>query len=282
MRDALRAARVVPEFARAARLHLIERSPVLRAAQARALPAASAQWHDDASTLPPGPLLLIANEFLDALPIRQYLRGPLTPSLSPEGRGGLRDLGGWHERRVGLAEGGLAFVLDPAPAAMGNLPPGLADAAPGSICETRPAASALARLVATRLAAEGGAALFIDYGHGDSACGDTLQAVRRHRAHPVLAEPGAADLTAHVDFAAFAAAASEAGARVWGPVDQGAFLGALGIAARTEALMANATPEAAALLGSATLRLVDPAHMGRLFKVVALTHPAAPAPAGFA
>ena len=263
--DALRATRVVPGFGHAARLHLVERSPVLRHAQAGTLGGAAPQWHDELSTLPPGPLLLVANEFLDALPIRQFVR----------------HADGWHERRVGLApEGGLAFKIDAVPATDHGIAAALADASPGSIAETRAPAAALARRIAARLAASAGAALFIDYGHAASACGDTLQAVRRHRPHDVLADPGTADLTAHVDFAAFAAAAE--GAQVWGPVTQGAFLRGLGIAARTDALCARATPDQARLLLTGTQRLVDPTAMGRMFKVLALTGKDTPEPAGFA
>ena len=263
MRDALRAARLVPAFGRAVRLHLVERSPVLRAAQGRALADAAPRWHDGLGELPPGPLLLIANEFLDALPIRQYVQGS----------------DGWHERVVTLAGGGdtLAFALDPAVAADAALP----GAALGAIRETRPAARALARGLGARLAERGGAALFIDYGYWPSGSGDTLQAVRRHRAHDVLDAPGAADLTAHVDFADFAQAAEAAGARAWGPVEQGAFLARLGIAARAARLAASAALNQALLIRSGCRRLIDPMQMGRLFKALALTGPAGPPPAGF-
>jgi NADH dehydrogenase [ubiquinone] 1 alpha subcomplex assembly factor 7 len=267
MRDALRAARVVPAFRAAARLHLVERSPALRRRQAEALADAAPQWHADVAALPPGPLLLVANEFLDALPVRQFVRRA----------------DGWHERRVGLADGGdgLSFVEDERPCVDHGVPAALAQVSPGSLCETRAAALTLARALAARLAAQGGGALFIDYGHAASACGDTLQAVRDHRPHAVLDAPGGADITAQVDFAAFAAAAGAAGARIWGPVTHGAFLRALGIAARTERLLAGATPAQALRIASGTRRLVDPAAMGRMFKVLALTHPAAPMPAGF-
>ena len=258
MRDALRAARLVPDFVRAARLHLVERSPVLRAAQERAL-GTTAQWHDDLSGVPRGPMLLVANEFLDALPIRQFVRGA----------------DDWRERVVTLSDGALSFADAPTAEALG-------DAEAGAVRETRPAARALARDLAARLASDSGAALFIDYGYWPSACGDTLQAVRRHRPHQVLAEPGTADLTAHVDFADFAAAAQSAGARAWGPVPQGVFLDRLGIEARAARLIAMASAEQAHLIRSGCRRLVDPAEMGRLFKVLALTHPSCPAPAGFA
>jgi NADH dehydrogenase [ubiquinone] 1 alpha subcomplex assembly factor 7 len=267
MADALRAAHIVPGFRQALRLHLVETSPVLRAAQAQRLADAAPQWHDHVSSLPPGPILLIANEFLDALPIRQFERRP----------------DGWHERRVGLAADGasLAFALDPAPAPPALLPRAAQDAPDGSLCEICPAALALAAALGQRLSREAGAALLFDYGYWPSACGDTLQAVRGHRPHPVLAEPGSADLTAHVDFAAVADAATAAGARTYGPVPQGTFLEALGLGARAAALTRHATPKQAAEIASACRRLIAPKEMGTLFKALALTHPALPAPAGF-
>ncbi len=269
MADALRAVRSVPPFRRALRLHLVETSPVLRAAQAQALSGADPCWHDDVTSLPEGPLLLIANEFLDALPIRQFLRGPT----------------GWHERRIGLAGEGesLAFILDPEPSAWAAalLPAAAHEAPPGTLCEVSPAALSLAHSLGARLVNQGGAALFIDYGYYPRACGDTLQAVRHHRHHDVLADPGEADLTAHVDFAAIAAAGEEAGARAYGPVAQGAFLSALGLAERAAVLLTKATPQQVAALQSACRRLLDPAEMGTLFKVLALTHPTLPMPAGF-
>jgi NADH dehydrogenase [ubiquinone] 1 alpha subcomplex assembly factor 7 len=270
MADALRALRVAPAFRRALRLHLVETSRVLRRAQATTLAEASPVWHDDVADLPAGPLILVANEFLDAVPIRQFLRRE----------------DGWHERRIGLAADGtaLVFTFDPLPSAdaAAPIPAPLRDAPPGSLCEARPAGTALAATLSARLATEGGLALFIDYGHFPSACGDTLQAVRQHRRHDVLAEPGTADLTAHVDFAAVAAAPRAAGARAWGPVTQRAFLGALGIAAREARLLEHATPAQAAAITGGCRRLIDPAGMGTLFKVLALAHPRLPAPAGFA
>ncbi len=291
MADALRAAARLPAFGRALRLHLVETSPVLRARQAATLDAARPSWHDDISSLPPGPLLLVANEFLDALPIRQF-------EYTPDG---------WHERRVGLSEDGrtLVFVRDAAPAAVpprrhfarpsregvkpsaGMAPRLCADdgdggaVPPGAIREIRPAASSQARSIGERLVRDGGAALFIDYGYFPSAHGDTLQAMRRHRFESVLATPGAVDLTAHVDFAAVADAARASGAIVHGPVAQRDFLKSLGIELRIGRLMRDATPaQAEALLGGCN-RLIDPDGMGSLFKAMALTAPDAPAPAGF-
>jgi len=265
MADLLRAARVAPDFRRALRLHLVETSRALRAAQARRLADAAPRWHDNLDTLPQGPLLLVANEFLDALPIRQLVR----------------KADGWHERRVTLdSDGALAFTLAAAPDPGTAIPRALSNAAPGSVGEIRPAAAALAASVGARLSRQGGVALFIDYGHAASACGDTLQAVKNHRRHDVLADPGTADLTAHVDFATFAAAATAAGARAWGPVTQGAFLVALGLATRAAALKERATPAQAAAIDAACRRLIDPEEMGSVFKVLALAHPSLPAPAG--
>jgi len=265
MADLLRASRAVPDFRRALRLHLVETSPVLRATQAATLNEAAPRWHDDIATLPEGPLLLVANEFLDALPIRQLVR----------------KADGWHERRITLGrDGTLAFTLAATPDAAAAIPPGLRSAPSGSLCEIRPAATALAASLGARLSRQGGVALFIDYGHAASACGDTLQAVKGHRRHDVLAEPGTADLTAHVDFAAFASAATEAGARAWGPVTQAAFLAALGLARRAAVLTQRATPAQAEAIAAACRRLIDSEQMGTLFKVLALAAPTLPAPAG--
>jgi NADH dehydrogenase [ubiquinone] 1 alpha subcomplex assembly factor 7 len=155
----------------------------------------------------------------------------------------------------------------------------LGPAPPGTIREICPDALALARRLGARLAETGGAALFIDYGYGAGGAGDTLQAVREHRPCAVLDRPGTADLTAHVDFAAFAAAGSPA--RAWGPVTQGGFLRALGIEMRASRLIAGASAAQADAIRGALIRLTDPAAMGRHFKMLALTHPAAPPPDGF-
>jgi SAM-dependent MidA family methyltransferase len=221
-------------------VHFVETSPVLRAAQGDAVPGAS--WHDDLSTLPEVPLLLAANEFLDALPIRQFVDGV--------------------ERRVLTAAGGLAFDRD------------------GEIVEDSPARDVAVRAIAERLVSHGGAAIIIDYGHERSSPGDTLQAVRGHKYAPVLDRPGEHDLTAHVDFEAVAKAASSAGASVTPLVAQGEWLERLGIAARAAALV-RAHPERAEEVDAARRRLCDPAQMGALFKVIGVHSPGWPAPAGF-
>lgn len=271
MADALRAAKVMPGFGAAVDLHLVETSPVFRDRQRQALGEAAPSWHDRFETVPAGPMLLIANEFFDALPVHQL---QLTAR-------------GWRERLVALEPGGEAFRMvlatGPTPAAA-LIPPGLCAAAlpAGSVVEVAPAGAALARAIGTRLAADGGAAVIIDYGHALSAPGDTLQAVRGHRRHPPLADPGRADLTAHVDLAALGRAAAEGGARAYGPVTQGAFLKALGIETRVARLVATATPAQAAEIRAGCRRLMDEGEMGKLFKVLALCPRGMPPPAGFA
>ena len=253
MADALRAIRrMVPDFAAALQLHLVENSPRLRTVQAAKLPGAI--WHDTLDTLPRGPLLLLANEFLDALPIRQFVR-----------RGS-----GWAERYV--ADG--AFTEQPA-AALDRA------ADDGEVVEVDEVAITLTTALAERIAAQGGAALFIDYGPATSAPGDSLQALRGGTAANPLADPGSADLTAHVDFAARAQAARSVGAAVHGPLPQGLFLARLGLFQRTGALARTQQPATASRLLESAKRLAEPDQMGRLFKVLAVCHPALPLPAGF-
>ena len=254
MRDARRAtSRVAPDFHAAARVNFIETSPRLRAIQRDAVP--DAIWHDDLSEIPPGQLILLANEFLDALPIRQFVRAG----------------GTWQERYV--HDG--VFVLQRAAA------PAPSTAAPvGTIREQGDAACAWTKTLAARLVAQGGAALILDYGPARSGPGDSLQALRSgHPADP-LADPGTADLTAHVDFQAVAEVASAEGAARWGPLPQGEFLARLGLLPRVAAL-ASCNPDGAAAIRDGAHRLAAPSRMGQLFKALAITHPAAPPPPGF-
>jgi len=238
---AVDALRVMRAAGFAGEVHLVETSPVLRALQQQAVPGA--HWHESVDDLPARPLLLVANEFLDALPIRQFIGGA--------------------ERRLLVAGGGLAFDRD------------------GEIVEDSPAREAAVAAVATCLAARGGVALFIDYGHERTSAGDTLQAVRGHGFAPVLADPGEQDLTSHVDFEAVARAASDADALVTRVVGQGEWLSRLGIEARAQALV-RANPDRAQEVHAALHRLAHPGEMGRLFKVIALHSQAWPAPAGLA
>lgn len=268
MKDALRAAKAVPAFLAAADVHMIERSTALRARQRESLGDRPAQWHEDISEVPAGPLLVIANEFFDALPIVQFERTP----------------DGWYRRHVGLADdGGFRFVLGPAASEeeIAGLGPAFADAAPGAIAERSPASEAVAAALARRLATDGGAALIIDYGYTQSAPGDTLQALKGHTFHPPLDAPGTVDLTAHVDFARLAEAAKKAGSTAFEPVPQGRFLSSLGAEMRAKSLILKAQPEQAVQISSGLHRLIHPAEMGTLFKVLALAHPALPPLPGF-
>ena len=258
MADALRATRGVPGFHAAMRLVLHEASPALRAEQAKALAGYAPQWIDGIEALPEAPLFLVANEFFDALPIHQY-----------ENRGGV-----WHERVIGLQDGALALGLapDPGPSAPD---PRFAGDGPGTVVETCPAARPYLDAITARLARHGGLALLIDYG-GWGSKGDTLQAMKGHAFADPLAEPGRADLTAHVDF--------EALAQGWPQhhyTTQGAFLTALGIDARAERLAQGLSGAALENHLAAHRRLTQGQEMGSLFKVLALTGPDAPPPAGF-
>lgn len=270
MADALRATARVPGFHAAMRVALVETSPALRQRQAQVLHGHDPVWYDRLADVPTGPLLLVANEFFDALPIRQFVRTDR----------------GWAERMVGLdEEGTLAFTL--APGGAGLLAPGLADPRirPGSVAELCPAGIGIAGEIGRRLAADPGAAILIDYGYCGPAIGDTLQALRTHRPVPVLDDPGTADLTAHVDFTALAHAARAAGAACHPApgqaIDQGPLLLSLGIALRADALKRRA-PDQADSIDAALTRLVAPDQMGRLFKAIALTSPGLDVPAGFA
>ena len=262
--DALRAANAVAAFRDAIDLHLVESSETLRAEQAALLGDARPTWHERFETVPPGPVLAIANEFFDALPIRQFERVDNS----------------WRERVVSLAPATQALRL--AASATASAEAACLGAAPaGAIVEQAPAREALTATLAARIAADGGAALIIDYGHEMPGIGDTLQAVKRHRRHGVLDDPGTADLTAHVDFSALAMAARRAGANAFGPIPQGEFLQALGIDARAARLRQSASTEQASAIDAALRRLIGAGEMGTLFKVLAIAHPALGRAPGF-
>ncbi|MCB8880029.1 SAM-dependent methyltransferase [Acidisoma cellulosilytica] len=256
MADARRlTARVAPDFHTACQVHFIETSPRLRAEQAKRVPDAA--WHDDLSSLPDGPLILVGNEFLDALPIRQFR---------------ISD-GQWFERHVR----GTAFldIACPSPPA---LPADEADEQ-GILEQNEPAERFVAAL-GHRIASQGGVALLIDYGSAQNP-GDSLQAIRGKRMAPPLEQAGEADLTALVDFGAVARAARRGGADVQGPVTQGAFLTALGLVPRAIKLAAGRPETEAAGIMAAARRLAEPTAMGRLFKAIAVTAPGFPPLPGF-
>ena len=224
----------------AGEIHLVETSPVLRGAQQEVLP--EAVFHERVDELPPRPLLLVANEFLDALPIRQFI--------------------GAVERAIVVERGELVFDRE------------------GEITEDSPARNEAVSVLARHLAANGGVALFIDYGHEKSAPGDTLQAVRGHEFVRVLENPGEQDLTAHVDFEALARSAVESGAKVSSVISQGRWLRRIGIETRARTL-SGANPHRSEEIEKAFHRLTDEGEMGSLFKVIALHSPSWPLPAGF-
>ena len=241
-------------------VHFVETSPALRAVQAERVPDAT--WHGAIDTLPTDrPLIVVANEFFDALPIRQLVRGA----------------GTWRERLVACQDT-LFLPIAGTPVPDEIIPESLRDAAPGAVLEVSPASVAIMRPLARRIEAQGGALLVLDYGHEGPALGDTFQAVRAHAHANPYDTPGEQDLTAHVDFTTLAAAAQLERAAVWGPVEQGEWLVRLGIDGRAAAL-ARAAPERADGIAADRVRLVN--GMGRLFKALAITAPGWPEPAGF-
>jgi NADH dehydrogenase [ubiquinone] 1 alpha subcomplex assembly factor 7 len=260
MADALRAAeRAAPEFRRALDVHLVEINHALQRQQASALAGADPCWHDDFDSVLDGPLIVIANEFFDALPVRQVVRAG----------------DNWHERVVTCDQDRFVFALG------GNAPAPHVDAPDGAIVEIAPERERYVAKLATRIAAQGGAALIVDYGPPLSGFGDTLQAIRAQKKVDPLAEPGLADLTTHVDFARLAQAARSAGGAVYGPLPQARLLQRLGIAARTAILLRRATETQAGEIEAAVHRLIGSAEMGTLFQALAVAHPSLPVPPGF-
>jgi len=269
MHDALRAGNVVRGFREAVVLHLVEISPALQQVQERRLTelAVPILWHTSLADVPGGPSIIIANEFIDALPVHQAIKQD----------------DGWHERVVDIgSEGNLVFAaaIDPLPFFETSMPRALRQAPPGAIYEWR--ADDLALELGRRLREEG-AALIIDYGHTHFGLGDTLQAVAGHSFTDPLRAPGEADLTAHVDFEAVAQCAESMGASVHGPIRQRDLFLRLGIEQRAAALKANAPQQKAADIELAFSRLIaDGARgMGELFKAIAIAAPQLGALPGF-
>jgi len=260
MADALRAAATVPDFAAAIDLHLVETSPTLSRLQKAALRAHKATWHAGVETLPDGALILLANEFFDALPIEQYIC-----------RNGV-----WHLRCVGIDDTTERLCFVDGPVVRCSRP-----ACDDDVWETCTVGQSITEHIADRLVGSGGVSLITDYGHAIGALGETLQAVRNHRPAEVLERPGEADLSAHVDFQALSQAAIGRGAVVHGPVPQGVYLKRLGLRARERRLVENTTAEQRADIRSGCQRLVDPAQMGTLFKAIVLTDPGGAVPPGF-
>jgi SAM-dependent MidA family methyltransferase len=251
MADMLRAGKIRPAFLSGAQVTLIETSPHLREMQKTVLAGADVRWADSIDGLEPAPLFLIANEFFDALPARQYVKSKA----------------GWQERTIAAKDDSLMYALSQDCEPEDFAPPHLRDADEGAILERSADSVAVIRTIADRIAGCGGVALIVDYGHAKTQFGDTFQAVKQHAYADPLAEPGEADLTFHVDFEALARGAQERGAHVSGPVTQGAFLEALGIGLRAERLKCAGAEG----IDAALERLVAPAQMGTLFKVMAIS-----------
>jgi SAM-dependent MidA family methyltransferase len=263
MSDVLRAARHAPGFLDAVKLVLVETSePLIEVQRAKLAGADTApSWAGSLDALPSGaPVILLANELLDCLPARQFVRTEK----------------GWAERMVGLSQdGALAFGLSPRPVD-GIMP----QAEVGDIIEISSAQAAFGTALGALLLREGGAALLIDYGRAEPGPGDTLQALKAHRKVDPLDEPGQADLTVHADFPAVAAAARKAGAQASPILTQGELLGRLGVYARADALI-RARPDKAQMVQRQLARLTDPDQMGALFKALAISAPPELIPPGF-
>lgn len=270
MADALRALRVLPPLHQALSVHLVEINPVLRDKQRETLAGLhNVHWHTSLDDVPRGPSIVLANEYIDVLPIHQMVKRH----------------DGWHERTVELdAAGKFVFGVAPEPTPQFDvlLPPLVRAAPVGAIFEWRPDSEIMA--LATRLRETRGAALIMDYGHVRSDAGDTLQAIARHTFADPLENAGEADVTAHVDFQALARAAEDVGARVHGPVTQGEFLQRLGIEARAGSLMAKASEDVAEGIQTAKARLIGGGRggMGAMFKVLAISDPSLSMLVGFA
>ena len=253
MADILKAAKVMPGFREAARIHLVEMSSILRKLQKEKL-GSDVTWHGSIASIPDGPLLLIANEFFDAIPIRQFEKRH----------------GKWLERCVGAE--GMGFM----PAALDN-----SQGANGDVIEFAPQRIAIAREIGQRLARHKGCALIIDYGHLQTAPGDTLQAVRAHEYVAVTDQPGESDITSHVDFEGLAKAFSQGGAAVPLAITQRAFLLAMGLEQRTAILSSKADANSREILARAVARLAGETEMGNLFKVMVATSADLPMPYPF-
>ena len=262
LQDALRAAQVVPGFVGAAAIHLVEISPVLKECQRHTLGSVERpiHWYESLDDVPDGPVIILANEFFDALPVHQAVK----------------QADGWHERVIEIGRDN-KFVFGTAAAPIPHfervVPAALRLAPLDALYEWR--GDHIALEIARRVVRFNGAALVIDYGHAESQDGDTLQAVGAHSFADPLRAPGSVDLTAYVDFQALGETAESMGARVRGPVGQGDFLRRLGIESRAAALKKSATADKAVDIDMAMARLVedDSSAMGRLFKAIAITHP---------
>jgi NADH dehydrogenase [ubiquinone] 1 alpha subcomplex assembly factor 7 len=267
MKDLLRGTKHIQNFHNSIEIHMVETSPTLQQIQKDNLSGSHANisWHNDIHSLPEKPLIIIANEFFDALPIHQYEKTDA----------------GWRERMVGLKDGELVFTYsNPLPDSVTQHLQGHTATKKGSIIETCPQAISITRSLSERIAKQDGVALIIDYGYTHGS-GDTLQAVKNHHYHPILKDIGDADITAHVDFSAIAEAAQSSGLNASDTITQRNLLISLGIELREQALLKNASPAQQSDIRTATDRLINPEEMGTLFKTIALYNKDLVRPVGF-
>lgn len=265
MADALRAAHVSDAFTQAANITLVESCEPLKTAQRAALAGHKVNWVSRIGDIPDGPMVLLANEYLDCLPIRQFVR--------------MKD--GWHERLVGMKDDKLIFGVAPRPITSDTvIPESLRDADEGALVEVRPQAQAVISSLASRFRKHKGMATFIDYGPLTSEVGDTLQAIRNHEKVDAFSTPGDADLSARVDFAELARQAVDDGLVVHGPTEQGTFLKSLGIDIRAAHLI-RANRATGAKIVDERDRLTQTDQMGSLFKVITFAADNMPKPTGF-
>ena len=257
MADIIRASAVLPEFAKAVSIHLVDISPALRQIQGQTFKntPVDISWHQRFEQVPAGPSLIIANEFFDALPIRQYV-------LAADG---------WHERLVGVTDGKLAYTYGSEVLPQSEIPTWAKDAQQGDFIELSPQRDAVAKQIGSFIAKNGGAGLFIDYGHVKSAPGDTFQGVYKHKFIDCLFRPGKIDLTSHVDFEQLANSFEAGGAKAHNLRTQGQFLIAMGLREREAILKKKAPARTRINLGKQADRLVNEKQMGVLFKVLAVT-----------
>ena len=266
MGDFLRATKLMANFRSTINLHLLETSPVLKKRQQGLLKTSSPAWHKNMRTVPPGPTILIANEFLDSLPVQQVMK----------------TTNGWVERLIGLKNDKLVFVegkpIKTEQLISWNIP---INAKVGAIFEISHSNIEFAEQVCTRLDYNSGYALIIDYGYWESNGMETFQGVRKHSFADPMACPGDIDLTTHVNFGVLASYVRDRGHTAAGPISQATFLKRLGVRERTKLLIRNAPQTKAAQIAAGTERLTDPKQMGKLFKAMVIMRNGSPLPAGF-
>ncbi len=268
MNDALRATKHIAGFHSSITVHLVETSPALKHKQWNALANKHPhiEWHESIDALPNDkPWLIIANEFFDALPIRQFIHKDLQ----------------WHERMVDVKNSECIFSVMPAKTGIQKKLDASLRQNDGNIIEICEPALGITRIIASHIASKGGAALIADYGYTGGTNGDTLQAVKNHKYHPPLKDAGEADLTAHVDFSALAETTQQSGAAVYGPYPQGRVLGKLGAIPRATRLCEGLSQEGQAAIMSGLKRLLAPDEMGELFKMMCIVPKQHPQPEGF-